>query len=80
MGWLAFLQGNTEQSLHWYQQGLELLKKETGKRKVCFENIAGFFYSVALLQAGGKDNYQEALDYVKRLKKQKKQLHVLQHL
>jgi len=70
-GWLAFLQGNTEESLHWYRQGLELLKKETGKRKVCFDNIAGFFFSVALLQAGGNDNCQEALDYVKRLKSQK---------
>lgn len=70
-GWLAFLQGHTEESLHWYQQGIELLKKETGKRKVCFESIAGFFYSVALLQAGGNDNHQEALDYIKRLKKQK---------
>ena len=70
-GWLAFLQGNTEESLHWYRQGIELRKKETGKRKVCFDNIAGFFYSVALLQAGGNDNCQEALDYVKRLKKLK---------
>ncbi|BHH85970.1 DEAD/DEAH box helicase [Desulforhopalus sp. 52FAK] len=70
-GWLTFLQGNTDESLNWYRQGLELLKKETGKRKVYFENIAGFFYSVALLQTGGNDNYEEALDYMKRLKKQK---------
>ena len=63
-GWIAFLQGNTEESLDWYRQGLELLKKETGKRKVCFNNIAGFFFSAALLQAGGNDNCLEALDYV----------------
>ncbi|WP_167505947.1 DEAD/DEAH box helicase [Desulfosediminicola flagellatus] len=70
-GWLALLQGNTDESLQLYRQGLELLKKETGKRKVSFSNLAGIFYCVALLKVGGNENLQEALEYVRRVKKQK---------
>jgi len=72
-GWLAFLEGKTDESLQLYRQGLQLLKKERGKRKVAYTNIAGFFYLLALLQSGSSENMQEALTYVPLIKKEKGQ-------
>ena len=70
-GWLAFLEGKNDEALQIYRQGLHLLKKETGKRKVAYANLAGFFYLVALLQSGSIDNMQEALACLPLIKKQK---------
>jgi SNF2-related domain/Helicase conserved C-terminal domain len=70
-GWLAFLEGKTDESLQFYRQGLQLFKEESGKRKVVYANIAGFFYLLALLQSGSSENMQEALAYLPLIKKQK---------
>ncbi len=70
-GWLAFLEGKTDESLQIYRQGLQLLKKETGKRKVFYSNLAGFFFPVALLQSGDSADMKEALAYLPLIKKQK---------
>ena len=68
-GWFALLQGKNEESLHWYEQGLQLLKKETGKRKVSYSNLAGFFYAVALLQSGENENFEKGMSYLGQVKK-----------
>ncbi len=73
-GWYSFLQGNTEEALHWYRLGLELRKEESGKRKPSYNNFAGIFYAVALLQSGNNDNFQEALTYLRLVKKHKNYL------
>jgi hypothetical protein len=70
-GWSTFLQGNIEEALHWYRLGLEIRKKETGKRTSSYDNFAGIFYVIALLQSGDNDNFQEALTYLARVKKHK---------
>ena len=71
-GWLALLMGKTDESLLLYRQGLQLLKKETGKRKVAYANVAGIFYPVALLQSGEKENLKEGLAYLLHVKKEDK--------
>ncbi len=71
LGWAALLQGDHDKSIGLYRQGLKLLQRQTGKRKISFQNLAGIFYPVALLFTGENANMKEALQYVRRLKKKR---------
>lgn len=70
-GWFSLLQGKSDEAQHYYEQGLQALKKDTGKRKVVYSNLAGFFYPVALLQSGESEKFQKAMRYLDQLKKKK---------
>ncbi len=57
------LRGDREGALATYEEGLKLLKKATGRRKIAFESWTGIFYPILLFatSAPGK----KILDYLK---------------
>lgn len=71
LGWIELLEGNCEKSIQIYRAGLALIKSMGKKRKVAYDNFAGLFYAVALLQTGEESNLNEAIDYLQIIKKKK---------
>lgn len=71
LGWLELLEGNYQQSLKSYRDGLALMGKTTRKRKLAYTNYAGAFYAVALLQSGEEKNIQEAITFIQIAQKAK---------
>ena len=51
-GWLAVLEGDLDRAIDWFEKGMAVLKKQTGKRKVFFHNLSGPFYLLALIRSG----------------------------
>lgn len=74
LGWIACIEGNIEQSLHFYREGLALMKIGSKKRKFAYSNFAGFFFPVALLLSEDLNNIKEALTYLPTAKKHKNYL------
>ncbi|MHB8123688.1 MAG: DEAD/DEAH box helicase, partial [Desulfuromonadaceae bacterium] len=51
-GWLALLQGDAERAIAHFESGMAALKKESGKRKVFFNDLSGLFYLLGLIRSG----------------------------
>jgi len=51
-GIIALARGQVEEAVLLFEQGLTHIKKETGKRKICFPGMIGVFHQLALLRAG----------------------------
>jgi len=47
-GWMAFLQGKNERAIQYYEAAFEILKKNSGKRKIYFDNFMGVFFCISL--------------------------------
>jgi SNF2 family DNA or RNA helicase len=69
-GWLYFLQGKNEKAIARFTQGLEHLKKATGKRQVYFNTTGGLFYILALIKDGSPKSLQLALEQTTWLARQ----------
>ena len=61
-GWLTVLQGDDEGAIVHFEKGMVRLKKETGKRKVFFEDLSGLFYLLALIRSGLPSQLQAAVE------------------
>jgi len=59
-GLLTLLQGDADSAIDCYREGLTLLRKERGKRKVFFAGAVGFFFVLALLQRNRGGDFEEA--------------------
>lgn len=61
-GWLAVLRGNDDEAIAYFEKRMAALKKETGKRKVFFNDLSGLFYLLALIRSGLPQQLQTAVD------------------
>jgi superfamily II DNA or RNA helicase len=61
-GWLAVLQGDDERAIAHFENGMAVLRKETGKRKVFFRDLSGLFYLLALIRSGLPQQLQSAVE------------------
>ncbi|HHL35256.1 MAG TPA: hypothetical protein ENJ30_12905 [Desulfobulbaceae bacterium] len=68
-GWLEFISGNYPQARNLFGQGIKLLKKRAGKRKMFFQGYAGVFHLLSLLETGERKHLQEAIDFIDIAKK-----------
>jgi superfamily II DNA or RNA helicase len=62
-GWLALLNGETDNAIAHYTAALQSYKKATGKRKTYFSDISGIFFILALIKEGSAARLQEAEGY-----------------
>ncbi len=63
-GQISFLQGDTTGAIALFEEGLKLLKKRTGKRKIFFLGTEGLLFILALLDEGSQQRRQEGLNYI----------------
>ena len=70
-GWLAVLEGDDERAISHFEKGLAYLKKETGKRKVFFQDLSGIFYFLALIRSGLPQQLQTAVELGEWIVKQR---------
>ncbi len=63
-GWMAFVEGANGEAIEHYDTALRQLKKATRKRKICFDNLAGVFFVLALLRSGETSHLRLAADYI----------------
>lgn len=66
-GWLAFLQGDTDQSIDLFTSALTRLRKTKRKRSYYFTSISGLFFILALLQEGSSEQLVQAQGYVQHM-------------
>lgn len=59
-GWIHLIEGNSQQALVDYQEGLKALRKETKKRNAFITGLPGIGHILALLSDGGIKQRQEA--------------------
>lgn len=74
-GALALIRGGRRESIELFEAALTLLKKETGKRKIFFDDITGPIYLVALLGSGDEALLKRAGDYCTFVTKKKEWPH-----
>lgn len=60
-GIIALARGQVEEAVRHFEQGLTHIKKQTGKRKVCFHGMLGIFHQLALLRAGLPEHLKNAV-------------------
>jgi len=63
-GWLALLRGEHDGAIAHYEAALKALKKETGKRKVFFDDVDGVFFILLLIKIGSTARLNQALEYL----------------
>jgi superfamily II DNA or RNA helicase len=59
-GLLLLLEGDQDNALRHYREGLSLLRKEQGRRKVFFPGVVGFFFVLGLFQRNQTGDLEEA--------------------
>jgi len=59
-GWMAFLQGKNERAIQYYEAALEILKKNSKKRKIYFDNFMGVFFVLALMKENSTQRLEQA--------------------
>ncbi|GFO54631.1 SWF/SNF family helicase [Geomonas sp. Red276] len=70
-GALALARGGRQESIELFEAAITLLKKETGKRKVFFDDLTGPIYLVALLGSGDEALLKRCADYCSFVTKRK---------
>jgi len=70
-GWLEFIRGNYQEAGKLFDQGIQCIKKKTGKRKLFLQSYAGIFHLLSLLQNGDSTSLTKAIDYIDIAKKNK---------
>ena len=63
-GWLAFLEGKNDRAIQYYEDAIEILKKNSGKRKIYFNNFAGVFFILALMKDNSSRRLKQARTYL----------------
>ena len=63
-GWMAFLQGKNERAIQYYEAAFEILKKNSGKRKIYFDNFMGVFFVLALMKENSTQRLKQARTYL----------------
>jgi len=58
--WMAFLQGKNEKAIQYYEAAFEVLKKNSAKRKIYFDNFMGVFFVLALMKANSAQRLKQA--------------------
>lgn len=71
MGWLEFISGNYQEAGRLFDQGIQCIKKRTGKRKLFLQSYSGIFHLLSLLQNGDNTALKKAIDYIDIAKKNK---------
>jgi SNF2 family DNA or RNA helicase len=68
-GWQAFLLGQNDSALQYYEQAIKSLKKQSRKRNIFIPGMGGIFYILALLKRGNSEDLdliQKQLDNVSK--------------
>ena len=63
-GWMAFLQGKNEEAIQYYEAAFEILKKNSEKRKIYFDNFMGVFFVLALMKENSTRRLKQAGAYL----------------
>ena len=61
-GIIALARGQVEEAVLLFEQGLAHIKKQTGKRKLCFPGMIGVFHQLTLLRAGLPQHLKTAVE------------------
>jgi len=64
-GWLNFLHNQPEAAITAYETAYTIIKKQTKRRKIFLEPLAGIFFIFALLQTNDNEKLRDALKYTK---------------
>lgn len=67
---ISLLQGNTRGAIKLFRAGLKALRKQVSRKFACFDNIADFFYLVALLREPSQTNLAEAETLIQNSQRQ----------
>ena len=59
-GWMAFLQGKNKKAIQHYEAAFEILKKNSKKRKIYFDNFMGVFFILALMKENSNQRLKQA--------------------
>ncbi len=70
LSWVGFAQGDLETAEQYGQTAVKALKKETKVRHAYFVTLAGLFFVLTLMKAGGRDRLQQAERYASIIMKQ----------
>ncbi|MGB3494102.1 MAG: SNF2-related protein, partial [Elainellaceae cyanobacterium] len=60
LSWLSFVEGDLDAAGQYGQTAVKTLKKETKSRQAYFGTLAGLFFVLTLIKAGGRDRLQQA--------------------
>jgi len=63
-GWMAFLQGKNERAIQYYEAAFEILNKNSGKRKIYFDNFMGVFFVLALMKENSTQRLKQTRTYL----------------
>ncbi|MDL2122335.1 MAG: DEAD/DEAH box helicase [Deltaproteobacteria bacterium] len=63
-GWMAFLQGKNKRAIQYYEAAYEILKKNSEKRKIYFDNFMGVFFVLALMKENSTQRLKQAHTYL----------------
>ncbi len=63
-GWIAFLQGENDKSLQYYDAALKILTKNSNNNKIFFSHFMGVFFILALIKDNSKKRLKEADTYL----------------
>lgn len=63
-GWMAFLHGKNERAIQYYEAAFEILKKNSEKRKIYFDNFMGVFFVLALMKENSTRRLKQAGAYL----------------
>ena len=63
-GWMAFLQGKNKSAIQYYEAAFEILKKNSEKRKIYFDNFMGIFFVLALMRENSALRLKQAGAYL----------------
>ncbi|MCD4819414.1 MAG: DEAD/DEAH box helicase [Candidatus Cloacimonetes bacterium] len=64
LGWMAFMQGKNKIAIQHYESALEILKKNSKKSKVYFNNFMGVFFILALFKENSQLRLKQARSYL----------------
>ncbi|OIP68673.1 MAG: helicase [Oscillatoriales cyanobacterium CG2_30_44_21] len=70
LGWMYFLQGESQLAIAQFRQSLKMIRKATGKRQVYFGGEPGLFFILALIKEGTAESMKEAEGYATLMTKQ----------
>ncbi len=75
-GWLALLCDDDTTAINCFEQGLKRIRRETGKRKVFYQDTTGLFFLIALVRSGEPIHLKAAIDFIDMLAKERHFPHI----
>jgi SNF2 family DNA or RNA helicase len=61
---IVLLRGHEQEALGGFEAALKTLRRETGKRKLCFTGLGGYLYAASLLRSADPKMHKQAESYL----------------